>query len=255
MQQAVLKQGDIAFQSNLYASQNATRNWLHNARRSWVMQQLDARSYPYSNFLEVGIGCGIYTEWMAQRGYVTGLDINEDFVVAASYLSKVTARVADITTTKDYNDEFDIALCSEVIEHISDSQAALNNIFRALKPGGQLILTTPNGYSTMELFARLLSFKPVAALARLIYREPVTDLGHINRLTRNQLAGQIEEAGFEVVIRKDVALYIPVISEFGGKAGARICKWVAQQFSRSAVLSHLLWTQCWVLRKPVHVAG
>lgn len=254
MQQAVFKQGDIAFQSNLYASQNPTRNWLHNARRSWVMHQLDVRSHPYSNFLEVGIGCGIYTEWMAQRGYVTGLDINEDFVVAASYLSKVTARVADITTTNDYEDEFDVALCSEVIEHISDSQAALNNIYRALKPGGQLILTTPNGYSTMELFARLLSFKPFAGLARLIYREPVQDLGHINRLTRNQLAEQIQKAGFEVVIRKDLALYLPVVTEFGGKAGARFCKWMAQQFSRSEFLSHLLWTQCWVLRKPAHAA-
>lgn len=250
--QATLKQGDIEFQANLYESQNPTRNWLHNARRKWVMNRLESLSHPYTNFLEIGIGCGVYTEWMAQRGYVTGLDINEDFVHAASFLRNVTARVADITTTTDYEESFDVALCSEVIEHISDSPAALSNIFRALKSGGHLILTTPNSYSTMEIFARMLSYKPVAALARRIYGEPVQDLGHINRLTRAQLAQQILASGFEIVARDDIALYLPILSEFFGRTGERICRWAARHLAQSDLLSHLLWTQCWVLRKPTH---
>lgn len=248
--QDILSQGDIAFQSNLYESQNPTRNWLHNARRKWVMRKLDELSHPYTNFLEIGIGCGVYTEWMSERGYVTGLDINEDFVLAASMLRNVTARVADITAHSEYQSQFDIALCSEVIEHITDSPAALANIYQALKPRGFLILTTPNSYSTMELFARLLSFKPFAALARVVYGEPVADLGHINRLTRSELRNQIVQSGFEIVDRSDVALYIPVFSEFGGKVGARFCRWTAALFAKSNLLSHLLWTQCWVLRKP-----
>ena len=249
---ATLSQGDIAFQANLYESQNPTRNWLHNARRKWVLQHLEAVSHPFTSFLEIGVGCGVYTEWMAQRGYVTGLDINEDFVLKASMLRNVTARVADITADCDYESAFDVALCSEVIEHIADSPAALANMYKALRPNGHLILTTPNSYSTMELFARLLSYKPMAALARFIYGEPVDDLGHINRLTRSALLRQIETAGFEVVERCDVALYLPVFTEFGGRTGARFCRWLARQFSKSDLLSHLLWTQCWVLRKPDH---
>lgn len=249
--ETALLQADIAFQANLYESQNPTRHWLHNARRRWVMHTLERLSLPFYSFFEVGVGCGVYTEWMSRRGTVTGIDINETFVLSANHLRNVTASVADITAPQAFVNRFDIALCSEVIEHLHDSPVALSNIYRALKPGGHLILTTPNRYSTMELFARLLAFKPVAKLARKIYGEPVDDLGHINRLTRTQLRGQIIDSGFEIEDRADVALYIPLIAEFGGHTGARICQWVARIFQRSSLLSHLLWTQCWVLRKPL----
>lgn len=245
-----LRQIDIGFQANLYESQNPTRYWLHNARREWVLSKLESLKPNGGRYLEVGIGCGVYTEWMAGHGFVTGLDINEEFVLAANLLRNVDARVGDITLATKNDSEFDLALCSEVIEHVVNSQAALNNMFRALKSNGHLILTTPNRYSTMELFARLLSFKPVATLARLVYGEPVEDLGHVNRLTRTALRKQIETAGFEVVERYDVALYLPVVAEFGGSVGARFCRWGADVLRRSDFLSHLLWTQCWVLKKP-----
>jgi len=249
---ATLRQRDIGFQANLYESQNPTRKWLHTTRRAWVLSKLQSVTSPCARFLEVGIGCGVYTEWMARHGFVTGLDINEDFVLAANFLRNVDARVGDITQATQYDSEFDIAVCSEVIEHIVHSQAALNNIFRALKSNGLLILTTPNRFSTMELFARLLRFKLVAALARWVYGEPVDDLGHVNRLTRAALRKQIEMAGFEVVERYDVALYLPFVAEFGGSLGASVCRWGAEVLRRSDVLSHLLWTQCWVLRKPAY---
>ena len=249
---ATLRQMDIGFQANLYESQNPTRKWLHNTRRAWVLSKLESFTSPCARYLEVGIGCGVYTEWMARHGFVTGLDINEDFVLAANFLRNVDARVGDITQETKYDSEFDIAVCSEVIEHVVNSQAALNNMFRALKSNGLLILTTPNRFSTMELFARLLRFKPVSALARWVYGEPVDDLGHVNRLTRAALRKQIEMAGFEVVERYDVALYLPVVAEFGGSLGASVCRWGAEVLRRSDYLSHLLWTQCWVLRKPAY---
>lgn len=249
---ATLSQGDIAFQSNLYQSHNPTRNWLHNARRAWVMNKLESYSRPYASFFEVGVGCGVYSAWMGQRGFVTGIDINEDFVLSAGQLRNVTARIGDITQPLDFVNEFDVALCSEVIEHIHDSQTALHNVFQALKNGGLLILTTPNSFSTMELFARLLTFRPISALARWIYGEPVTDLGHINRLTRGQLQKQIEFAGFEVLEQDNISLYLPFVAEFCGMSGTRLSRSMANVLSRSSVLSHLLWTQCWVLRKPTY---
>lgn len=246
---ASLRQEDIAFQSNLYDSANPTRRWLHNARREWVMQTIEqvAPSQPF--FLEVGIGCGIYTTWMAHRGKVTALDINPDFVAAANQFPSVNALVSDIMTSV-FPPSHDVAVCSEVIEHIPDSQAALRNIRASLKPGGYLILTTPNSYSTMELAARLLAFGPVVKLARKIYGESVDDLGHINRLTHSQLRAQIDAAGLTVVRQTDLAFYIPVVAEFFGQAGQRICQWFANRL-RGTALSGLLWTQCWVLRRPV----
>jgi SAM-dependent methyltransferase len=37
---------------------------------------------------------------------------------------------------------FDVVLCTEVLEHLTDPQHAIDEMFRVLKPGGQLLLTT-----------------------------------------------------------------------------------------------------------------
>lgn len=248
MPAAELCQEHIAFQANLYESKNPTRRWLHNARRDWVLRALDQVAPSPAVFLEVGIGCGIYTEVMAKRGHVVAIDINPTFVDAANCLPNVTAKVADITAT-DLGPIHDVALCSEVLEHVIDSRSSLKNLYASLKPGGFLVLSTPNSYSTVELVARLLTFKPVVELARLIYGESVDDLGHINRMTRTQLRRQIDDAGFEVIQQENVAFYIPVIAEFGGATGAKLCQWFAKKLAPTRFAA-LLWTQCWVLRRP-----
>ena len=62
---------------------------------------------------------------------------------------------------------FDRVYCSEVLEHVPPerSLAMLESLHDALRPGGVLILTTPQRYSTVELGARLLRFKPMLAIA------------------------------------------------------------------------------------------
>ena len=248
MSVAELRQEHIDFQSKLYESSNPTRRWLHNARRDWVMRALNQVTPSQPHFYEIGIGCGIYTSLMAQRGMVFAVDINQSFVDAANMMPNVVAQAADIT--KDaFDPTHDVALCSEVLEHVPDSASALKNIVASLKPGGYLILTTPNSYSTVELTARLLSFGPIVKLARWIYGESVDDLGHINRMTRTQLRAQIDAAGFEVIRQENIAFYIPGVAEFMGETGTQICKWFARTLAGTR-FSGLLWTQCWVLRRP-----
>ncbi len=40
------------------------------------------------------------------------------------------------------SDTFDVVLCTEVLEHLPEPQAAIDEMFRVLKPGGTLLLTT-----------------------------------------------------------------------------------------------------------------
>lgn len=244
-----LRQADIAFQANLYDSGNPTRRWLHNARREWVMGMINASAPVDARFLEIGCGCGIYTAHLAGLGTVRALDINPEFVAAANLMANVDASVGDIQNF-DSAPIYDVAVCSEVIEHIPDSARALANIHKALKPGGRLILTTPHSFSSMEVFARLLAFPPAVALARMIYGEAVDDLGHINRLTRSALRRQIDAAGFEVVHHTSRALYLPMLAELCGQFGAGVAQRIERRLRDAPVLSQLLWTQCWLLKKP-----
>ncbi len=43
-------------------------------------------------------------------------------------------------------DTFDTVICTEVLEHVAEPKIVLNELFRTLKPGGLICLTTPQGW-------------------------------------------------------------------------------------------------------------
>ncbi|HTY54948.1 MAG TPA: class I SAM-dependent methyltransferase [Candidatus Binataceae bacterium] len=59
----------------------------------------------------------------------------------------------DLTRALPYPDQsFDLVVLTEVIEHLENHRAAISELSRVLRPGGRLILTTPN---IMRLDSRL----------------------------------------------------------------------------------------------------
>lgn len=253
MNEAVYGQADLAFQSNLYQSGNATRRWIHQRRHEWVIRKL----YEYSPgrgmlAFDCGVGCGVYTEKLVKMGVrVVGIDVNQEFVAAAGKMPGVLAYTADICApeTVPVRSEAGIAVCSEVLEHVPDPDTALKTLYDTLKPGGILVLTTPQKWSTTELVARLLKVKAIEAIARKIYKEPVEELGHISLLTQGDLQRRIEATGFEVVEHEVFAFYLPVIAEFGGEWGQRVLAGVEKVLRRVPFLKWMVWTQAYVLKK------
>ncbi len=59
--------------------------------------------------------------------------------------------VCDITNIPEPDASFDVILCSEVFEHLTDPLKALDEFRRLMKPGGKLILTAP--FSSLVHFA------------------------------------------------------------------------------------------------------
>ncbi len=247
---AAPRQGDIAFQANLYDDPNPTRRGLHRARRAWVEEAVDEFLPPAGTAIEVGIGCGLFTRFIAGRGgAVTAVDINPAFVDGVRDVAGVRAVLTD-ATQKMALGEHDLALCTEVLEHVppASSLGMLRALADALRPGGVLVLTTPQAFSVVELFARLLRFPPFLALAKQLYGV-ADELGHINLLTARQLHAQIEQAGFMIERESRFGFYLPGIAEFGGIAGQRVLTSVGNRLSKVAGLRALLWTQAYVLRK------
>ena len=243
-------QGDVEFQRRLYEDPNPTRRGLHSTRRDWVLGQATANSKVNDRVLEVGVGCGVFTEALAAAGRrVSAVDINPAFLDNVASLKAVDIYLKDATRPLELGDH-DLAICSEVLEHVPPdrSQAMLGSLYGALRPGGTLVLTTPQRFASVELVARLFRFKPVLALARRLYGS-ADELGHINLLTAGQLEQQIAKAGFTITARRRFGFYLPVIAEFAGKPGAALLRGIERVIRPLPLVRGLLWTQAYVLRR------
>lgn len=94
---------------------------------------------------------------------------------------------------RPFTNEFDVALFSEVIEHLPiPSHVILERIRKCLKPGGLLLCTTPNLY-------RLRNIIYLAAGVQIFdyFRIPSErGLGHVLEFSKQHLEWQLERAGF-----------------------------------------------------------
>ena len=242
----------VGLQQTLYASRNPTRRWLHAERRAWIEAALARAAVAGGAALEIGPGSGVYVPLLARLfARVTVSDIEAAYLDAARAAAPSAASVAfvtdDITRSRLPEAGFDVVLCTEVIEHVADSPAALSGIRRVLKPGGRLILSMPQRWSTLEVCARIAFLPGVIRLVRRVYREPVLEAGHINLLTAGEARRQVEAAGFAVEERAKTGFYLPVLAEAGGEPARRVEAWLARRL-HPGPLDFLLWTQCYVAR-------
>jgi 2-polyprenyl-3-methyl-5-hydroxy-6-metoxy-1,4-benzoquinol methylase len=244
----------VELQQTLYSSRNPTRRWLHCSRREWIQACIARQRMKINRALEIGPGSGIYIPVLAEvAGEVVVADIEEAYLDQAREfvprIPKLQCIRDDITNTWLPGASFDLILCTEVIEHIEDSPAALVGLASLLAPGGTLILTTPQRYSPLELCAKVAFLPGVIQLVRLIYREPIIPTGHINLLTEDSLRAQIAAADLEVRAHYKLGFYLPIIAEAGGETGQKLLQWCEGKL-RYSRLSWLLWTQCYVLARP-----
>jgi len=112
---------------------------------------------PPGKLLDLGVGTGWTSVFFAQRGYeVTGQDISENMILLAEK-NKVRSNSDSLKfITCDYenmpfSDVFDCAVFYDSLHHSENAQAAVNAVYRALKPGGILVAIEPAyGHSKRE---------------------------------------------------------------------------------------------------------
>ena len=244
----------LRLQQTLYESRSPTRRWLHCTRRDWIIAAIQ-RYLPAGEkkALEIGPGSGVYLPVLASLfDRVTATDIEGTYLDHAQRLTdsypNLTLLTDDITHSKLADASFDMILCSEVIEHVPDSDGALHEMHRLLKPGGVLILSTPQRHSTLELVAKVAFMPGVVNCVKLIYREAILEMGHVSLMTEKQVRLRLKTSGFSIMECFKSGLYLPFIAEFMGKAGLRLESWLESKLRPSPILSGLLWTQYFVAR-------
>ncbi len=96
---------------------------------------------------------------------------------------------------------FDTVLCCELVEHLTaDPLHMMAEINRILKPGGHLVITTPNLASLRSLAGILQGYHPQLFSAYIRPRNGVVDARHAREYTPKELGKLLEDAGFEVTL-------------------------------------------------------
>lgn len=119
--------------------------WFEERRRliAWAVR----RYFPAAeSFCEIGCGTGFVLEGLARAQphlKLTGIDrYPQGLAQAAKRLPGIDLRQGDIMTSSSLG-PFDVVGCFDVLEHLQDDQRAVNELARAVRPGGGLILTVP----------------------------------------------------------------------------------------------------------------
>jgi SAM-dependent methyltransferase len=97
--------------------------------------------------LDLGCGSGWTSNFFALAGYqVLGIDISKEAIVAAkenfSDAKNLNFEQADYDNLK-HEDKFDIAVFFDSLHHSDDQTLVLKAAYRALKPGGTIVLCEP----------------------------------------------------------------------------------------------------------------
>jgi 2-polyprenyl-3-methyl-5-hydroxy-6-metoxy-1,4-benzoquinol methylase len=144
------------------------------------------------HLLDVGAGPGILIEEARRMGFeAEGIDHCEINVAAArgKGLSVRLAAAEDM----DERDAFDVITMMDIIEHVPDPLRILNAAWRALRPGGELVVYTPNHRAAVVTFAKV--------LYRLGVQYPIQELfgrNHICFFDHRSLPLALKTAGFEM---------------------------------------------------------
>lgn len=102
---------------------------------------------PCEAFLDAGCGDGRYLAALDAElpARTAGVDISERILeTARRRIARAELRRANLESLPFADGEFELVLCSQVIEHVVDAEAALHELARVLRGGGTLVLSTDN---------------------------------------------------------------------------------------------------------------
>jgi len=109
--------------------------------------------------LDLGCGTGNYTLELYKRGFdVVGADLSLEMLkIAKQKLPNVPFLKADAYNLPFKDSTFDLVMSITMFEFLKEPEKAVSEIYRVLKPNGEVIIGTMNGRSLWFIFKRLKS--------------------------------------------------------------------------------------------------
>jgi 2-polyprenyl-3-methyl-5-hydroxy-6-metoxy-1,4-benzoquinol methylase len=221
---------DGAYQYEAFHSGSAPQRFWHWAKYTEALRLLAPRSG--ERLLDVGCGSGVLADLMAADEDVSVLAVDGNDAAIAFACERF--RRPNLEFRRGLVDELDLPPGSfdgiaflEVIEHVTEAQAraVLRTFHRLLKPGGRLVVSTPNRRSLWPLIEWVMDTLRLA---------PHMDEDQHDRLyDRTALAAMAAECGFHVRNQITVNTLAPWLSWLGRGLARRVHRWEVRRLRRA----------------------
>jgi SAM-dependent methyltransferase len=128
----------------LQTHQAEDRHWWYRGRRSVLDRVIaDLRLPARAQILDAGCGSGRNMIELASHGTVTGVELSATSARLARERGAGEVIEGSVLEMPFEAGMFDLAASLDVIEHLEDDLAALRELRRVVKPGGELLVTVP----------------------------------------------------------------------------------------------------------------
>lgn len=143
----------------------------------------------FGKVLDIGCEDGSLSRRIAKRhgSQVYGLDHNPEYIKG---MKGIRAMLWDINQGLPYPDEMvDLVFAGEIIEHTFDPDFFLEEIKRVLKPGGYVVITTPNLASWHNRIMLLLGIQPYGMESSTM--DGKVGFGPLKRFKTSEVTGHV----------------------------------------------------------------
>ncbi len=152
--------------------------------------------------LDIGCANGLFGKYLKKKNNVVyGVEISDKMAIQAKKnLNKVFVLNIEKNPLPFKNNEFDVILCMDILEHLFDPREVLKKLKNYLKPTGLLIVTVPNAvHWSMRL--HILSGK-------FNYEEKgLRDSGHIRFFTSTTALSLFKNSGYVVESYSQISVF------------------------------------------------
>jgi len=149
----------------VYSNPDIMRRYVRGILISQIIWEPHAKAFDYfrqeflakapagASYLEVGPGHGLFLYFASQSANIARLeawDVSDSSIAETRHaLAKLGVSRAieiveqDVLRVPSRHEEFDMAVISEVLEHLERPDTALQSLHAALKPGGRIFINAP----------------------------------------------------------------------------------------------------------------